>query len=130
MIESPSTDALEEATGNQRSPTWAIAMFVLVVDTSLMNVSISAAVKESWAVRGGTGAITKTQKPPTCRAFADGASRTTLEPCVHRQTGHPESLSSARATVRRIGISSDALNCVANSTSRVFRCFRARDPIA
>ncbi len=46
MIESPSTDVPEEATGNQRLAL-LLAMAdvrVLVVDTSLMNVSIYAAV--------------------------------------------------------------------------------------
>ncbi len=47
MVESASTGVPEEATGNQRlALLLAMAMFVLVVDTSLMNVSISAVVKD------------------------------------------------------------------------------------
>src|SRR5712672_2227260 len=42
-----STSVTEEATGNPRlALLLAMAMFVLVVDTSLMNVSISAVVKD------------------------------------------------------------------------------------
>ena len=47
MSEGPNTNVPEEATGNQRlAILLAMAMFVLVVDTSLMNVSISAVVRD------------------------------------------------------------------------------------
>jgi hypothetical protein len=48
MIGSPSTDAPEDGDGNQRLALLpAMAIFVLVVDTSPMNVSISAVVNDS-----------------------------------------------------------------------------------
>jgi EmrB/QacA subfamily drug resistance transporter len=47
MVESASTSVPEEATGNTRlAILLAMAMFVLVVDTSLMNVSISSVVHD------------------------------------------------------------------------------------
>lgn len=47
MIEGASTGAPEEAPGSERlAILLAMAMFVLVVDTSLMNVSISAVVRD------------------------------------------------------------------------------------
>ncbi len=47
MTEGASTSVPEEATGNQRlAVLLAMAMFVLVVDTSLMNVSISSVVRD------------------------------------------------------------------------------------
>ena len=47
MTEAGSTSAPEEATGSRLLPLLlAMAMFVLVVDTSLMNVSISAVVRD------------------------------------------------------------------------------------
>ena len=47
MIEGPGTAAPEAAEGNQRlAILLAMAMFVLVVDTSLMNVSIAAVVHD------------------------------------------------------------------------------------
>jgi EmrB/QacA subfamily drug resistance transporter len=47
MTEGARTGAPEEATGNQRlALLLAMAMFVLVVDTSLMNVSISSVVRD------------------------------------------------------------------------------------
>jgi EmrB/QacA subfamily drug resistance transporter len=47
MTEGESTSVPEEATGNQRlALLLAMAMFVLVVDTSLMNVSIASVVKD------------------------------------------------------------------------------------
>jgi EmrB/QacA subfamily drug resistance transporter len=47
MTEGASTSVPEEATGNQRlAILLAMAMFVLVVDTSLMNVSISSVVRD------------------------------------------------------------------------------------
>ena len=48
MTESAGTGVPEKATGSSRlSLLLAMAMFVLVVDTSLMNVSISAVVDGS-----------------------------------------------------------------------------------
>jgi hypothetical protein len=47
MTEGASTRVPEEATGNPRlAILLAMAMFVLVVDTSLMNVSISLVVRD------------------------------------------------------------------------------------
>src|SRR5437763_9275107 len=59
MTQRVSTGAPETAKSNQRLPILlAMAMFVLVVDTSLMNVSISAVVKDlDTTVSGVQGAI-------------------------------------------------------------------------
>src|SRR3982750_3661805 len=47
MTEAPGTSTPEQGTGNPRlALLLAMAMFVLVVDTSLMNVSISAVVED------------------------------------------------------------------------------------
>jgi hypothetical protein len=59
MTEGASTSVPEEATGNPRlALLLAMAMFVLVVDTSLMNVSISAVVEDlNTTVSGVQAAI-------------------------------------------------------------------------
>jgi EmrB/QacA subfamily drug resistance transporter len=54
MTEGASTSAPKEASGNRRlAILLAMAMFVLVVDTSLMNVSISAVVQDIGATVSG-----------------------------------------------------------------------------
>jgi MFS family permease len=57
MTEGASTSVPEEATGNPRlALLLAMAMFVLVVDTSLMNVSISAVVEDLHTTVSGVQA--------------------------------------------------------------------------
>ena len=47
MSQAPATTASDPGTGDRRLPVLlAMAMFVLVVDTSIMNVSISAVVSD------------------------------------------------------------------------------------
>ena len=47
MSQAPDTEVSEQPTGDRRLPILlAMAMFVLVVDTSIMNVSISAVVAD------------------------------------------------------------------------------------
>src|SRR2546423_2975357 len=54
MTEQATVSVPAEATGNMRlAVLLAMAMFVLVVDTSLMNVSISAVVKDLDATASG-----------------------------------------------------------------------------
>jgi MFS family permease len=54
MTEGPGAGVPEEATGTQRlAILLAMAMFVLVVDTSLMNVSIAAVVRDIGTTTSG-----------------------------------------------------------------------------
>ena len=53
MSETTSGGGPEQATGHQRllALLWSMAMFVLVVDTSLMNVSIASVVRDLGTVQ-------------------------------------------------------------------------------